>query len=51
MEETATFDASVTCPICRAAIAAVKMDVRFIARYTCPGCGNDVLIEGDKPAN
>jgi transposase-like protein len=44
-----TFDSSITCPICSAQIPAVKMDVRFLARYTCPRCGNSVLIEGDKP--
>jgi hypothetical protein len=47
MDETPTLDSSITCPICGAAIPAVKMEVRFLARYTCARCGNDVLIEGD----
>jgi DNA-directed RNA polymerase subunit RPC12/RpoP len=43
-----TFDSSITCPICGAAIPAVKMDLRFIARYTCANCKSNVLIEGEK---
>jgi hypothetical protein len=49
VDEEPQFTDSVTCPICSAAIPAVKMDVRFIARYICPKCGNSILIEGDKP--
>ena len=48
VDEEPQFTERVTCPICGAAIPTVKMDVRFIARYTCPN-GHDVLIENDKP--
>lgn len=42
------FTERVICPVC-ADIPTVKMDVRFIARYTCPQCGNDVAIEDARP--
>jgi len=45
MEEEPEFSDHVQRPICSAAIPVVKMDARIIARYVCPRCGNDVLIE------
>ena len=49
MDEAPQFTDSVICPMCGGAIPAVKMEVRFIARYTCPACRNDVVIKGEKP--
>jgi predicted RNA-binding Zn-ribbon protein involved in translation (DUF1610 family) len=48
MEESPELTDHVSCPFCGAAIPTVKMDVRFIGRYTCPLCGHDVLLEGDR---
>jgi predicted RNA-binding Zn-ribbon protein involved in translation (DUF1610 family) len=49
MEETSEFTDARMCPVCETAIPILKMELRFVGRYSCPNCGNDVLIEGDKP--
>ena len=45
VSEKVEFTDHVQCPICSAAIPVVRVDARIIARYTCPKCGNDVLID------
>jgi len=47
-EEEPKLTEHVRCPICGGRIPTARMEVRFIARYTCPTCKNDVLIEGDQ---
>jgi ssDNA-binding Zn-finger/Zn-ribbon topoisomerase 1 len=32
------------CPECGGVIQVVKMDHRFLGRYTCPHCSGDILI-------
>jgi transposase-like protein len=32
------------CPHCGQTFQIIKMDVRFLGRYTCPHCGKDVEI-------
>ena len=36
------------CPKCGGIIAVVKMNRRFLGRYTCPHCGEEVLLT-DQP--
>lgn len=38
----------VVCPNCGKPIFIKKMNLCYIARYDCPHCGSEVLIEGDK---
>ena len=38
----------VTCPNCGERVPVRKMNLCFIARYDCPQCGSELLIEGDQ---
>lgn len=42
---------SVRCPTCDGTIPILKMDSRFAARYSCPHCGNDVVLPDVTEAN
>jgi predicted RNA-binding Zn-ribbon protein involved in translation (DUF1610 family) len=35
---------TIRCPTCDTAIPTMTQDIRFAARYTCPHCGNDVVV-------
>jgi len=37
----------IICPICGKPVPIARMNVCYIARYDCPHCGNELLIEGD----
>lgn len=39
----------VQCPTCGGLIPIIPMDHRIAARYTCPGCGNDVVLSDEEP--
>jgi DNA-directed RNA polymerase subunit RPC12/RpoP len=43
-DELAGKQNQIRCPICDGRIPILKMDFRFAARYTCPHCGNDVVL-------
>jgi rRNA maturation protein Nop10 len=36
------------CPTCGGMIRIAQMDFRFAGRYTCPHCGNDVVLPADQ---
>lgn len=38
----------VICPSCGKRVPIRKMNVCYIARYDCPHCGSEILIEGDQ---
>jgi len=47
VDDSSESDEYVVCPNCGKRIAIAKMNVCYIARYDCPHCGSEVLIEGD----
>lgn len=37
----------IRCPVCAGLIPVIKMDHRLLGRYTCPHCGNEVVLSDD----